>query len=60
MYVFSLRYTVEVVRRLVRPWLEDRKWRERLRASLKYVIPAGIREKDDDEERGRRRSGDGR
>lgn len=60
MYVFSPRYTVEVVLRLVRPRLEDGKWRERLRASLKYVILAGRREKDDEEGRGRGRSGGGR
>ena len=55
MYVFSPRHTVHVLGRLVRPWVKGQRWWERLRASLRYVALAGMKDLADNEDEERER-----
>jgi hypothetical protein len=61
-YVFSWRYTRDVVWGLVRKWMDDKGWRERMRTFMRYEFGAAMKkEEENDEEKGRgRRIGDGK
>ena len=62
-YVFTPKYTVDALFSLIRPWVDGKEWWKKVKAFGRYEIKPGLRgdnnDADEDDKRGRRRSGDG-